>query len=134
MVQHPAVSLDGFMTDEATDVFPPRLTKDELKEFILGVCDGRIFTDWVMPPHDKQQLLPVVFMPIALGGLEGHTTDELNNVGAIWEYMNQAGPRSINGYPMFMSMHLVHRLDTAIAMPAIMEEKKRRDALEVELG
>jgi len=49
----------------------PRMTKKELKEFILGFCDNQIFTTKNFhSDHDERQLLGMVFMPIALGAFQ----------------------------------------------------------------
>jgi hypothetical protein len=49
-------------------------------------------------------------MPIGLGGLGGVDVDQ---IGAIIEYLDKAGERSINGYPIFMSCRVVHKDDWA---------------------
>jgi hypothetical protein len=50
-------------------------------------------------------------MVIGLFGLEGSNIDP-DSVGMIYENMSEAGPRSINGYPMFMSCKLLNKTDT----------------------
>lgn len=41
--------------------------------------------------------------------------------GAAWESFDKAGPVSMNGYPIFLSMHLVHRDDHRL----VIDETKR---------
>lgn len=49
----------------------------------------------------------MVFLPLALIGKE--LSDELNEnpPGMIYEYIDKAGPRAVNGMPMFMSLKMV---------------------------
>lgn len=54
------------------------------------------------------------------------------DLGIIWERIDRAGPRSINGYPMFMSCHLMHREDWEKARKAAVKEQERRQ--QVDLG
>lgn len=37
--------------------------------------------------------------------------DWINNIGLVYEYYNQAGPMSVNGYPTFFSMCLLNKQD-----------------------
>jgi len=43
----------------------------------------------------------MIFMSLALGALADMTEEAINDIGLIYEYWDQAGPRSINGYPIF---------------------------------
>lgn len=52
-------------------------------------------------------------------------------LGVIWEWMSQAGPRSINGYPTFSSHRLLHRDDWERARKALAREQERRESIEV---
>jgi hypothetical protein len=53
------------------------------------------------------------------------------NLGVIWEWMAKAGPRSINGYPIFFSCRLMHRDDWTRAEKAILREQTRRESIEL---
>jgi hypothetical protein len=48
------------------------------------------------------------------------------DVGVIYEHYEKAGPRGVNGYPMFMSMRILHREDWDIVRPAVLREIDRR--------
>lgn len=82
----------------------PRMTEDEIAETVIGIVQARIFTGSQCPPD----MLASVFMPLALGGLEGIDWDELGNV---IEDLSKAGPMAVNGYPMFFSCRLIHIKD-----------------------
>ncbi len=109
----------------------PRMTESELREFVLGVCDNQIFTDKHIPPSQWESMVRSIFMVLGLGGLAEWTPEELNEIGCIWEWMREAGPRSINGYPMFMSLRLLHKEDWARAKVALERESKRRENIKV---
>jgi len=52
-------------------------------------------------------------------------------LGVAWERMSEAGPRSVNGYPIFMSFHIMSRADWIRAEKAILAEQDRRKTIEV---
>lgn len=105
------------MSDEIKDQIECALgghSEEELKKLAQEIVDGKVFTDRDMRKGDQQGgfMLQMIFMPLAL----------MENVGAfvadaglLYEYWDQAGPRSINGYPMFFSVRKIIRKD----MPAL---------------
>ena len=86
---------------------PPRMSEEELQKIVLGLVSGRIFTASEAPVD----LVGMIFMPLGLGGL--YTVD-WEQVGNVIEYMDKAGPRGVNGYPIFMSCQLIHKDDWSI--------------------
>jgi len=101
------------------------LPKEVLKEFVRGFCDGRIFTSEQVKSADD---LAIVFMPIVFGALQDV---ELESVGVIYEDLSQAGPRSINGYPIFFSMRMMNTEDWQRCIKVIKKELDRREEVEV---
>jgi len=114
-------------TAEKTDFEFKRLTVDELRTFIDDFVSGRIWTS----VHTPENLIATVFMPIAFGAFKDSTEESLNDVGVIYEYMTNAGPRSVNGCPMFTSMRILHKKDWQRAARAIDREQKRRKSIKV---
>lgn len=53
------------------------------------------------------------------------------NIGIFYEYYDKAGPRSCNGYPMFMSFRILNRPDWERVWKAYEREAKRREEIEV---
>lgn len=104
----------------------PRLTDSALVDFVLAYCDGKILTSENVRQPD---LLPMIFLPIALGGLSGMGERDLKKLGIIWEYYAAAGPRAINGYPTFFSCRLMRIEDWERAVKAIEREMERRESL-----
>lgn len=79
-------------------------TDAELKQIAMDFYEKKIFSDrHVENAHDLQ----MIFMPIILGAFK--TKEEVNEIGMIYEYFDKAGPRSINGYPIFMSMCVLNK-------------------------
>lgn len=83
---------------------------EELKELAKDLYSGRIFTDRHLDEHIDIQS---VFM--ALMFLESETKagkDFFDSKPAlIYEYLDQAGPMSINGYPMFFSFRYLNQVE-----------------------
>ena len=108
--------------------FPGRMNDEEIRQFVLDFVAGKIFTDRHVNDVD---MLGMVFPVLALGGFGDVTEEEAANIGLIWEDINKAGPRSVNGMPMFLSCHLMHKDDFERARVAIDKELKRRKEIEV---
>lgn len=106
----------------------PRKSDEELREFVLAYCDGRVFTSLQI---SKDRDIGLVFMPLALGALHNVTDQYAASIGLIYEYLSKAGPSSINGMPVFFSCRLLHRDDCERVMPAIQRELDRRKNIEL---
>ncbi len=102
----------------------PRMTKNERVQFVLNYVDGQIFTSMqIRNPND----LPMVFMVLAFGALDGWEREDAKQIGCFYEYLSAAGPRAINGMPMFLSVRFMHRDDCERCFDAIDRELDRRD-------
>lgn len=94
----------------------PDMEPDALKQLALDWLAGRVFSSAHIPAHDDR-MLGSVFMVIALGAFNNASEEYVNSIGLVYEYIDKAGPRSINGYPCFFSMRLLSRAD----MPRLQE-------------
>jgi len=63
--------------------------------------------------------------------LSGFTQGWLSDLGTIYEDIGKAGPRSVNGYPIFWSFCILNKSDWERARKAIASELKRREDMEV---
>jgi hypothetical protein len=101
---------DKFEDEPVIDDAPVRLTDDEIKEFAKGILDGRLFTSYHISQREMadHRLFGMIFMPVGLGGLRHYNPEK---IGAIVEWIDKAGPRSVNGYPIFFSCRVVHTDD-----------------------
>lgn len=100
-------------------------TEEELKQIASDLHDGKIFCDRQL--GNEGRLLPSVFMPLALGALAGYSKKEISKLGMIYEYLEKAGPRSINGFPIFFSCQLLGRDETTKVFKYFDEYKQLKD-------
>jgi hypothetical protein len=113
---------------EALDL--PRVSDEKLRQFVDDFVSNRIFTTAHLHDHEVD-LVPMIFMPISLGCFSKVQPDSLKNIGVIWEYLDKAGPRSINGKPIFFTFNMLHIEDWKRAIPAIQKEEERRKSIEL---
>ena len=85
----------------------PRLTPEETQEVAEGLVKGHYFIASLAP----SDMLPLIFLPLAMGGLDDI---DPNSLGNIIEDYGKASERSINGYPMFFSCRLIHKDDWSV--------------------
>jgi hypothetical protein len=107
-----------------------RMSDADLRKFIQDYLGNMIFTSAHIRPI-QQTMLGQIFMPILFGAFEDYREQDLEQIGIIYEYYNKAGPMSINGYPMFVSMRLLHALDWERARKVIIQEEQRAKELEL---
>jgi hypothetical protein len=93
-----------------------RLPEHELHQLARDYAENRVFIAGGEDPD-----LPIVFMPLGLLGLAHVPEEAAKHIGALYEYVDKAGPRSVNGKPIFMSMHLLHEDD----LPLLRAEVER---------
>jgi hypothetical protein len=79
------------------------MTKKNLKKLALDIKSGLVFTSWQVT---NKEVLPRIFMPIALGGFKkswvffySYFEHQLNH------------PRSICGYPLFSTVGGLNKKD-----------------------
>lgn len=85
-----------------------------LSQLAKDIAMGKVFTTDHMPEYDQRNLIHLVFMPIAFGAYADLSDEAKKDIGFIYEYLDKAGPRSINGYPMFFSCACVSIHDRKI--------------------
>lgn len=86
-------------------------TDAEIRQLVMDVAGGIVFCDWMIPAEQASHMMPYVFMPLALMEDEDIKKLEEDECSMIYEYMEKAGPRSINGMPGFFSMQFLNRAD-----------------------
>jgi len=93
-------------------------TDAELRQLAADAVEGRVFGSWMVGDTAS---LPLVFMPLALGAQLPKDTQH------VYEYLEKAGPRGINGYPSFFSFHVLVKDEAERLQPLIdelVEQKK----------
>lgn len=136
-------------------------TEEELKELVRGVYDCKIFTSLQCSDRDAISIfMPLMFIgsgpsaPSMTNNIKLDRKNKLNhidacvahenetserneyirNIGMIYEDYSKAGPRSMNGYPMFMSCQLVSIDDTKRFREMYGKYEKMREDFEKEWG
>ena len=74
----------------------------------------------------------MVFLPLALGALSQFLETELPKIGGFYAAYADALPRSINGYPIFLTVGIIHILDWEKAWRVIDREIRRQENLDLE--
>jgi hypothetical protein len=88
------------------------LTDKELKQIAWDIHSSKIFCDLMIYKSEKIHMTPMIFMPILFMESEELNKFAEGDVGMLYEYMDKAGSRSINGYPQFFSFSHLSRGDT----------------------
>lgn len=97
---------------------PARLTTDELNELARDVAMNRVYC------ANTEEGIRWSF-GFLLGMLDPPMTKEYaDQVGAIYESLDKALPRGVNGYPMFTSLRFLHA-DDLPELIRLVEEKRR---------
>jgi len=102
-------------------------TSEELKDLVRDIVQSRVFLLEHLPPDDVG-LVKSVFMPIAFGALSGI---DPKTVGTLFEYIENAGPRGVNGYPSFMSVQILSKHDWDTIRPLIAKQYESLAAIEI---
>lgn len=107
-----------------------RMPEDELKNFVRDYLAGLIVTSEDM----DATLVPTVFMPLALGAIQGWSQKELAQLGAVWAHRtkDRSTGLGVNGYPMFVACRLMRKEDWAIVAATINREREQRTDIKLE--
>lgn len=99
-------------------------TKEELKQLALDICEGRVFGSWQI---DREGDLPMVFMSLMFMS-EDQMRDALTReVVDVYEYLDKAGPRSMNGMPCFFSHQELTKQERELLKPLVEKMLKMRE-------
>ena len=106
-------------------------SKIDLKALAIRIYKGEVFTSQQMHKEDAEMLLPSVFMPLVF--LDEKQRKQLldDKAAVFYADMKDAGPRSINGYPMFFSMGYLTTPEWNKIVQYINKLKKLEKELEV---
>ncbi len=87
-----------------------KLTDDEINALAEDIYRERVFTSNHIRQGDLG-MLPSIFMPLVFA--DKKLSEELRKAapGMIYEHLSEAGHLSVNGYPIFVSFHIVSQED-----------------------
>src|SRR5262245_21075251 len=105
------------------------MSADERRVFVLGLVDGTIWTNF----DYEESLVPIAFMPIAMGAFKDVPKDDLDQVGCLWAdtTKDHPFPRGINGKPIFATVRVMHKDDWQVCCEAARLEFERRKEIPV---
>lgn len=105
----------------------PSKPVEDLTKLARDIQANLVFTDRHCRNPD---LLPQLFLPICLGGLENFTEEQRNDIGMLYEYEDQRPPgHYLNGYPVFASVKLLSQADAKVVWEKVSEIQKAVDAI-----
>jgi hypothetical protein len=97
------------------DLFKPKSIPAQSEEFLTqlakDIAMNKVFTSDHIRREEWDNILGMVFMPIVLGAFSEFSEEARKDIGMVYEYYDKAGPRSINGYPIFFSFAMVNVKD-----------------------
>ena len=103
------------------------MDKKALKQLAIDITDEKVFGTWNITARNSSNLLGMIFMPLLF--IDEETKEQIKKLEFIhfYEYMDKAGPRAINGYPMFTSMKCLTREDSAVVFRMCKKLQEQKD-------
>jgi len=106
----PSINIDLNLAEEVEpepEVMEPYTLKGKeyLYDLAQKVIGGQVFTSLQV---QEPSLIGSIFMPIVLSGKDDLNWMLENKIAMFYSDMADAGPRSINGYPMFFKMGFIN--------------------------
>jgi len=80
----------------------------DLKQLAKDLLADKLFTTCHLRKGDEK-LVSSIFMPLMFIDEKQRDEMEAEKVEVLFEYISEANPRSINGYPMFMTMRTMNK-------------------------
>lgn len=87
------------------------LTDEEVTKLAKAMYRNEVFFSFMIPENQRMSMLFSVFMVLLF--LDDITRKQMiaDEIDVFYEYMDQAGPRGVNGYPCFFSCRSMTRTD-----------------------
>lgn len=99
------------------------MTDEGRRQLALDIVEGRVFGSWSLKLHNDVDMLGVIFLPLSF-----LDKDEIpEDVVHVYEYLDKAGPISVNGYPTFTSCKMLVKGDAAELEKYISALRKQRN-------
>lgn len=92
------------------DEMKQKLTDDEINALAEDIYRERVFTSDHIRKGDLT-MLPSIFVPLVFADKKMREEILKDAPGMIYEHLSEAGRLSINGYPIFFSLHIVSQED-----------------------
>jgi hypothetical protein len=102
------------------------MNNEDLAKLAKDIYEGKVFGSWMIPENQLKTIVTMVFMPLAFMDEEQHQEMLDKEIHHFYEYYDKAGPRAINGFPIFWSFGVLTKSDSEKLMKAL----KRLEDLE----
>lgn len=103
------------------------LSEEEFEQLFRDTLDKKVFlSDYIYAKVKKkaaQELLKAVFIPLAAGALAFY--ENKNDIGMVFEYLENASDKTINGFPMFLSVNALTTADANKLRERLREERAK---------
>jgi hypothetical protein len=97
-------------------------TRQELRQLAIDTLSGQVFWDWHLTESEQKNQAGMIFMPLIF--MKPKEAAKLKRTAFhVYEYLDKALPRSINGRPIFASMCYVNKEEWAIVVEIMTELK-----------
>jgi hypothetical protein len=87
------------------------LTDEEVTKLAKAMYKNEVFFSFMIPEDQRANMLFSVFMVLIFMDEITIKQMQANDIDVFYEFYDQAGPRSINGYPCFFSCRSMTRAD-----------------------
>jgi len=101
-------------------------TEEQLRILAIDIYKGQIFGTWQI---ERREDVRMVFMAAAFMDKKMAKKLKAENIVHFCEYLDKAGPRSINGMPSFFSMQTISKSEWDFIVPIIKELQKTESEL-----
>ena len=99
-------------------------TEQELKQLAIDIIEGKVFGTWNLKhPEDVGS----IFMGMIFLDSEQKKKLVSDNIVHFYEYLDKAGPLSVNGMPTFFNMHLLAEEEVDILQSLIEQFRKQKE-------
>ena len=99
----------------------------DLKQLAVDIFEGKVFTSWMIRKQDFPNSVSMVFMPLIFAEKESLQDMTKQGIVELYEYMDKALPRSVNGYPCFMSFRGLKKEDCLALTKHMKKLEKARE-------
>jgi len=103
------------------------MDEKELRQLALDVAENKVFGTFHLREHE-QGLVGNIFMPILFMDEKQHKDMKEKDIFHIYEYNTEAGPRSVNGCPIFFSMRMISKKDWIQCVKYIEQYRARKES------
>lgn len=106
---------------------PPRMTEEQRRAFVHGLCNGTVWTDRDCSSAAEARM---VFLPLSF--MSRDDLPPLESVGVVWADITlDTHQGALNGIPIFFACRFMHAEDWNACRVAALDELERRSAVAV---